>query len=132
MHFPSGEWKCYANWEMRRDGKPERPGNFTEILDETKPVFLRHREGKVFTGSYSPDGKTWKGLPPYEIEFGAKLRVGVGALQNTPAGYEAILENFRAHAGKKATEFLFSPKGLSQWHTLCLTRSHTHAHVLTP
>jgi regulation of enolase protein 1 (concanavalin A-like superfamily) len=102
IHYPSGQWRCYPNWEMRRDGKVARAGGVKDgTLDDPKPLFLRlSRKGNTITGAYSEDGKKWQELPAIQADFGKKVRVGVVALQNTPSSYEATFEGLSFVGGK--------------------------------
>jgi regulation of enolase protein 1 (concanavalin A-like superfamily) len=89
---------------LRRNGQVERSSPWEQgVLDHEKPgLFRLDRKGNDFTASYSQDGKEWKEMPPITTDFGTKLGVGVAAIQNTPAGYEAIFESLKITPGKKA------------------------------
>ncbi len=98
MHLvPSGRWRCYPSFAMHSGGRLVREWqNQDGMLDEAKCAWLRLvRRGTTITASYRQDGDGWKELPPLQIDFGAKVRVGVDAVQNTPAGFEAIFETLR-------------------------------------
>ncbi len=103
MHLPSGLWRCYPAWEMRQDGKMVRAWQPSDgLLDEAKPAYLRIvRKAEVLTGSYSQDAKDWRELPPLQVDFGRRMRVGVEALQNTPSGMEALFEGLKIAAPAK-------------------------------
>jgi regulation of enolase protein 1 (concanavalin A-like superfamily) len=96
-HVGQGEWRCHANWQLRHNGLLTRPGGAVDgLLDQQKPSFFRlRRTANSFAASYSQDGKTWKELPPIDVAFSKKLKVGVSAIQNTPAGYEAIFQDLK-------------------------------------
>jgi len=98
MHIPNGAWRCWANWELRQNAKASGGwnGNNATLLEEAKTVTLRVvRKGDTFTGSYRLDGGAWQELAPMHVPLGKKLQVGVVALQNTAAGYEATFEALR-------------------------------------
>jgi regulation of enolase protein 1 (concanavalin A-like superfamily) len=96
-YVPEGIWRCYVDWELRRNGQVERWGRYGDgVLDQEIPTQFRlDRKADAFTASYSQDGKEWKQLPPMDVDFGKKLSVGVAAIQNTPAGYEATFEKLK-------------------------------------
>ncbi len=95
--LPSEQWRCFPSFQLRSGGTVARHWrNQDGTLDETKPAWLRlARRGTTVTASYMQAGDGWKELPPLQIDFDAKVRVGVDAVQNTPAGYEAIFESLR-------------------------------------
>jgi len=97
MIFNPGNTQCYANWELRFDGKHTRKGGGDDgLLDETVPAFLKlDRKGSIFTAAYSLDGKRWKELPTIEASFNKKVGVGVTVSQNTALGYEGIFEGLK-------------------------------------
>src|SRR5262249_39768065 len=102
-YIPASMWRCYVSWELRQEGQVERGGKWQDgVLQEDKPAFFRlDRKANAFTASYSQDGKDWKELPPIEATLGHKLGVGVAAVQNPPAGYEAIFQNLKIAPAKK-------------------------------
>jgi regulation of enolase protein 1 (concanavalin A-like superfamily) len=93
----SNQWLCYASFEMRSKGVVVRGWkNEDGTLDEAKPAYLRlTRKGKEILAAVSQDGKAWRELPALEANLPKKVKIGVMALQNTPSGYEAILEDFK-------------------------------------
>lgn len=103
MDFSPANRQCYVNWELRQGGEPTRKGSGKDgMMDETQPAFLRLvRMGNSFTAAYSQDGKEWKQLPLVKTDFGKSLKVGVAAVQNTAAGYEAIFESLKFTPAKK-------------------------------
>jgi regulation of enolase protein 1 (concanavalin A-like superfamily) len=102
--FEPDKWTCYVNWEFRRDGKLARMGVWEDgLLDGDKPALFRLvRKGKTFTASYSQDGKKWHELPLVHTSYGTKLLIGVTAVQNTAAGYEAIFEGLKVTPARQA------------------------------
>jgi regulation of enolase protein 1 (concanavalin A-like superfamily) len=103
MDFAPNNQQCYVNWELRKGGEPARKGSGKDgMIDQAQPAFLRLvRAGNDFTAAYSQDGKDWSELPLLKTDFGKKLKVGVAAMQNTAAGYDATFESLTLTPGKK-------------------------------
>jgi regulation of enolase protein 1 (concanavalin A-like superfamily) len=103
MYFPKKKWRCFPNWQQFGDAQMRNDlAQYDYELSEQAPTVLRiERKGDLFTGSVSQDRKEWHELPPLEAPLAKKLLVGVAALQNTPAEFEAVFENLKL-AGKKA------------------------------
>jgi regulation of enolase protein 1 (concanavalin A-like superfamily) len=95
--YPNGQWRGYPNWELRAGGVVARAGGVKDgALDSEKAVCLRLvRRGATVSAAYRQDGEGWQELPLIQVDFGAKVRVGVVAQQNTASGYEAIFEGLR-------------------------------------
>lgn len=103
MRNPNGTWRCYPAFEWRRDGMMARNWRNTDgTLDPSKPAVLRLvRKGTTLTASFRQDRNDWSALPELEVNLNAKLRVGVHAVQNTPAIYEATLERLTIRPDKQ-------------------------------
>ena len=64
-------------------------------------MYLRlKRLGGTVTASSSHDGKAWKEQRTFQVGLAKKLHVGVVALQNTPAAFEAVFEDFTVTPAK--------------------------------
>jgi regulation of enolase protein 1 (concanavalin A-like superfamily) len=103
MHIAGRGWRCYPSWEMREDGEVARGWAWADgTLEEDRPAYLRlTRKGDELTAAVSQDGKEWRELPALKVKFGRTVKVGVIALQNTKAGYEAEFEALKVvPAGK--------------------------------
>jgi regulation of enolase protein 1 (concanavalin A-like superfamily) len=103
MDFSSENTRCYTNWELRSGAQFTRKGTVEDgALDEDLPAFFRiSRQGNSFAAAFSQDGKDWKELQPITAELVRKVRVGVAAVQNTAAGYDAVFEELKITPGKK-------------------------------
>jgi regulation of enolase protein 1 (concanavalin A-like superfamily) len=94
--------QCYPNWQQHGNGQVVHDLGHNMPLDARLTTSLRlKRRGDTFTASYSQDGKEWKELPPAKADYGNKLNVGVVAIQNTAAGYEAVFEGLKITSLKK-------------------------------
>jgi regulation of enolase protein 1 (concanavalin A-like superfamily) len=101
MHIqPSGQWRCYPCFELRAGGKVTRRWQVSDgTLDDAKPAFLRLvRRGGTLTASYTQYDGDWKELPPLEIDFGGKVRVGVAACHSTLTEFTAVFERLQISA----------------------------------
>jgi hypothetical protein len=88
---PEGR-ESFVSFQERADTKPRSVA--ARIPDA--PVFLRlERRGRIIVGSFSGDRNTWIALPPMEIDYPSKLRVGVVAINTGGEEFTARLEGFR-------------------------------------
>lgn len=98
-----GTWRCYPAFEWRRGGKMARSWRTTDgLLDPARSVMLRVvRKGAILTASFRQQDHDWTELPPLQVDMGQKLNVGVHAVQNTPAGFEATLQRLTIVSAKQ-------------------------------
>ena len=93
---------CYPNWQQHGNSQVMHDVGHDIPLNDQLPTVLRlKRRGDTFTASYSQDRKEWKELPPVKADIRRKLNVGVVAIQNTTAGYEATFAGLKITLSKK-------------------------------
>jgi regulation of enolase protein 1 (concanavalin A-like superfamily) len=82
----------YVTFEERRDRRVEAVG--LDIPDA--PIQLRlERRGDRIQGAVSSDGLTWRGLPPRKVDYPARIKLGVDAINSSSKPFTATLEDFR-------------------------------------
>jgi squalene-hopene/tetraprenyl-beta-curcumene cyclase len=89
-----GKIQPYVNFEHWKDGQPE--GGGADILDEAVSVRLS-RKGSEVIASVSVDGKDWHEQSRVTVEYPAKLKLGVAAVNSASEPFTAELEGFRVY-----------------------------------
>jgi regulation of enolase protein 1 (concanavalin A-like superfamily) len=77
--------QVYGNFELRQGGKIERFGTPDDLrLDNLKDTWLKiERKGDRFYGYATQDRGDWHPLGDKTVEMGAKLRIGVAAINSS-------------------------------------------------
>lgn len=93
-----GDTRPFVNWDFRKDAK--NMGNHA-VKASDQPMTLRlERRGDRILCSYSADGERWTDLEPWEVDFPAKLRIGVAAVSTSAEPLVAELEGFRVRPSR--------------------------------
>ncbi len=89
----------YANWEVRQDGVLKNVGhNFPSLSEEETYLRLRRR-GNTILASYSEDGQQWHDVKPLEIEWPAKVKLGVLAGSTSARTFAPVFDQFQFKQG---------------------------------
>jgi regulation of enolase protein 1 (concanavalin A-like superfamily) len=91
-HEFEGEPGEFFRSELRNEGSAT---GYSKYSAPTQSGYVRaERTEKQFVGSYSTDGKTWKRLDSYELEWGESTRVGVVAENSYKAPFEIVFDEY--------------------------------------
>jgi len=91
-----GKLLPYVNFEERTKSRPTGGG----VAIPNAPVYLRLvRAGNKLAASVSTDGKVWRELKTLTIDYPAKLKVGVAAVNSADVPFTAELEEYRLVPG---------------------------------
>jgi regulation of enolase protein 1 (concanavalin A-like superfamily) len=72
-----------------------RAGSYSEYSEPGRTGYLRvYRKGNVFESRYSTDGKKWKLLRQYELEWADEVKVGVVAENSFNAPFEILFDEY--------------------------------------
>jgi regulation of enolase protein 1 (concanavalin A-like superfamily) len=99
--YKAKEFKSYANWELREDGKWVQAGREAVLPLEDKATYLRlERKGDRILASVSQDGDKWSELPALDVKLPAKLKVGVSAGTTSGAAFKPSFDEFTLKTGE--------------------------------
>jgi S1-C subfamily serine protease/regulation of enolase protein 1 (concanavalin A-like superfamily) len=92
--YRSGRVMGFLNFESREGGTKAQAHN-KGGLDPKQDLWLRiKRHGNEISGSLSPDGKTWEDLKPMDIDWPARLKVGVDVINSSGDPMTVQFHNF--------------------------------------
>jgi regulation of enolase protein 1 (concanavalin A-like superfamily) len=90
--FREGRIVPYVTFEERRDRQLE--AGALEVPEG--PTWLRlERRGDRILASASSDGRSWRGLPLRKVDYPARVKIGVDAINSCNKPFTAALEDFR-------------------------------------
>jgi RNA polymerase sigma factor (sigma-70 family) len=91
-----GDWRRFAGFELRKDGKAEREGDVLAVDGDSTWLRLERHGGKVI-GAISADGVRWTSFEPMALKLPQRCFVGVSAGQNTTTPFEATFSDFEVY-----------------------------------
>jgi RNA polymerase sigma factor (sigma-70 family) len=89
----AGDWRRFAGFELRKDGKAEHEGNVLPLDGDATWLRLERHGGKV-QGAISTDGVRWTSFEPIALKLPQRCFIGVSAGQNTSTPFEATFSDF--------------------------------------